>query len=187
MSKHQIKTDNSFLELKIKLRIDNLPAKQKINILDVYHGQGIIWSKIINQNSKHIAILGMDQKTYNGIIQLRGDNVKFLKKMDLSVYDIIDLDAYGIPFKQLETIFQNRSLQKGTIFFITFIQKYHGAVQYKLLNYYGYTKKMIEKIPTLFYKNGFDKFKHYLAFKGIRHIKYYEVDNKYYATFINNS
>ena len=164
-----------------------MPDKDELNVLDVYHGKGLIWKSIINQSSKKINVLGIDEKGYDGIIQLKGDNVKFLKHIDLSMYDIIDLDAYGIPFKQLETIFNNHTLKKETTFFITFIQQYHGALQYKLLNYYGYSSKMIKKIPTLFYKNGFDKFKNYLAFKNIKSIKYYRINNKYYATFKINS
>ena len=46
---------------------------------------------------------------------------------------------------------------------------------------------MIEKIPTLFNKNGFEKFKNYLAMHDIKKIQYINPEkNKYYLYFSAN-
>lgn len=97
--------------------------------------------------------------------------------MDLSKYNIIDLDSYGIPFNQLEVIFSKRYTG---IIFITFVQSRQGALPQKFLLNLGYSLQMIQKIPTLFYRNGFDKFKEYLALNKITEIYYKEIINKYY-------
>ena len=39
-----------------------MPDKEELNLLDVYHGKGLIWKSIINQSSKKINVLGIDEK-----------------------------------------------------------------------------------------------------------------------------
>lgn len=175
MNNRQIKTDSSYLSTKINLRIKHLPDKKDIKILDCYAGKSRIWNEIKRKSNKNINIVGIDKKPYGS--SLRGDNIKYLRGMDLNKYDIIDLDSYGIPFKQLEIIFKKG--YKG-ILFVTFIQSIFGRLPIKLLERIGYTKNMITKCPTLFNRNGIEKFKQYLAINGIRKIIIINKNNKKY-------
>jgi len=93
MNRRQIKTDNSYLNTKINLRMNHLPDKKSIKVLDCFAGRSRIWEKIKRKSFKNINVVGIDRISYGST--LKGDNVKYLKGMDLDKYDIIDLDAYG--------------------------------------------------------------------------------------------
>jgi len=102
--------------------------------------------------------------------------------MDLTKYDIIDLDSYGIPYLQLELCLQK--VKPGTLIFITFIQSIFGRLNKYLLQKLGYTLKMINKAPAMFNRNGFDKFKQYLALKGITNIIHRSTERKHYILIV---
>jgi hypothetical protein len=177
-----MKTDNSFLQEKIDLRLEtvNLIEKEEIKVLELFSGDGIIWSEVIKSTDKKVQILRIDQKSDKVGIYLKGDNLKFIKSMDLSVYDIIDLDAYGSPFKQLEILCEKQ--YKGIVH-CTFIQIGMGRIDDKLLIRLGYTKSMIDQAPTLFSRNGLVKFERYLALCGINIIKGFFIERKNYFYF----
>ncbi len=178
------KKNNDLVELKIDLRVQSLPDKDKIRVLDAFGGEGILWNTIKRRfPEKEILVLGIDQKKYKRV-QLQGENIKFLLSMDLSQFDIIDLDAYGMPTKQLEILFD-----KGYpgIVHCTVIQKI-PTMDHIILKANGYTKEMIKKCPSLFAGNGIQKFLNYLAKKGVRKVKLAATkDHKYYFWFKNEA
>lgn len=149
------KINNSYLQEKQQLRIDVIHNLERKNVLDAFAGDKSIWSEI-----DYDTYVGIDKVKTDKIDILKGDNRKYLKSMDLSGFNIIDLDSYGIPFDQIELIYQNKTLQKKTYIFFTFIQLKNsfGALPLNLLIKIGYTKTMVKKIPTLFNRNGFNKF-----------------------------
>src|SRR4051812_32373644 len=104
------KTNNDprLLEAKVLLRINSLPEKKDISILEAFGGEGVLWNIIKRrQPEKEFDILSIDKNKYNRV-QLQGDNLKYLQSFDLSQFDIIDLDAWGSPVKQLEVIFKKK-------------------------------------------------------------------------------
>lgn len=123
----------------------------------------------------------MDLKKLQGIY-LHGDNLKFLASMDISKFNVVDLDAYGVPYEQLKILF-SRKPQAETIIFVTFIQSLYGSLPRGMLEDLGYSPLMIKKCPTIFYRNGFEKFKQYLAISGIGQIKHYSHEKKHYLCF----
>lgn len=180
-------TDNSFFISKVNLRLRYLPNKQYIRVLDAFGGDGGIWNKIKTLTDKKIEILRIDRKGTSKGIYLRGENVKYLKSLDLTKYDVIDLDAYGTPYEQLEIIFKSLSANKTNyeiVCFVTFIQAVFGALPRKLLYRLGYSKQMVEKIPNaLFCANGFEKLKRYLYLRGVRRIYSMSSNRKHYLCF----
>jgi len=176
----KVQTDSSYLETKIKLRLENLPAGT-CDVLDCYAGTGQIWNIIKQRTKKKINVLGIELKETQGIY-LHGDNRKFLSSIDLTRFNVIDLDAYGVPYHQLKIIFA-RNLQPGTTIFVTFIQILYGGLPHGMLSDIGYSLSMIKKCPALFYKNGFEKFKRFLAINGIGQIKHYSYQKKHYLCF----
>lgn len=178
MSKAQ--TDNSFFADKVYLRLKHLPDKKEINVLECYAGTSKIWNEIKNRSDKIINILKIEKESNKPGIYLKGDNIKFLKNINLSQFDIIDLDAYGVPFIQLEEILKQKP---KAIIFVTFIQSQYGSLPIKMLQTYGYSKQMIDKIPTLFYKKGIDILKNYLAQNDIKKIFIRQNFNKHYLCF----
>ena len=163
--------DDGMLNVKVTLRLDSLPDKQHIRVLDAFGGEGKLWDTVKRQRPDvEFSILSIDRNQYEKKVQLQGDNIKFLLGLDLRQYDIIDLDAWGSPAKQLELIL-NRGY-KGIVH-CTFIQTGYGGLGREMLNVLGYSQSMVKKAQSLFNRHGFKKFQAYLALKGIKEITYY--------------
>lgn len=179
---HGKKTDNSHLSEKVWLRLETLEQidKPEIKVLEAFAGDGFIWDTVRVQTNKTIKVLRIDEKPDKKGIYLKGNNLKFLKNIDLSNFDIIDLDAYGSPFKQLEIVFERK--YKGFVH-CTFIQSGMGRLDNNFLKSLGYTPKMVEKIPTLFSKQGMNKMERYLHQCGISLINGFFIERKNYFWF----
>lgn len=176
-----MKTDNSYTEEKILLRLKAIEKIDNPIILECYAGNGILWDEVKKRTNKKVQILRIEKEKNKGFkTYLQGDNLKYLSSIELGKFNVIDLDAYGIPAAQLDIIF-NRNF-KGVII-VTAIQTMQGALPHSILLKNGYTKQMIKKIPTLFYRNGIDKLKNYLYISGINEIEGYFIDNKNYFYF----
>jgi hypothetical protein len=172
--------DQDLIEAKIQLRIESLPDKKEIKVLEAYGGEGVLWGSVQRRcPDKNIKILSIDKEKYKRV-QLQGDNVKFLLSFNLAEFDIIDLDAYGMPAKQLEIAFAKQ--YKGVVH-CTFIQTMTGNMNKTILEANGYTKKMLEKCQSLFTHNGIGKFLNYLAIKGVKKVKIAGKNRKNYLYF----
>lgn len=177
------KTDNdpSMFDIKIELRERLIQDKDHYKILEAFGGDGKLWGYLKKKYpSKQLDILRIDAKPDKTGVYLKGDNVKFMASMDLTKFDIIDLDAYGMPFQQLQIVFE--SGYKGPVV-CTSIQTMNGGLPHEFLLTLGFTKSMIKKCPTLFNLNGFDKMKSYLALKGVKKVLYYSKNRKNYFSF----
>jgi hypothetical protein len=176
-----LKNDNSNFQIKIDLRKE---AIKKINnpvVLECYSGTGKLWDHVIKETEKKIKILRIEKEKQKGSkIYLQGDNLKYLNVIDLSKFNVIDLDAYGIPFDQINILHERNY---NGIVIVTAIQTMTGALPNRLLYRLGYTKEMIKKTPSLFYRNGLDKLKNYLYLIGVKEIKGYFIDRKNYFMF----
>lgn len=168
---NNVQTDNSYFEEKVRLRLDNLPAGDCC-VLDCFGGDGLIWDEIKRQIKNRIKILRIEKKKSSDGIYLEGDNRKFLQTIDLENFNVIDLDAYGVPYEQLKIIFAHRHITRKVIF-VTFIQTLYGGLPKRMLGEIGFAENMVDKCPALFNRNGIEKLKMYLAKKGIERIKRY--------------
>jgi Leucine-rich repeat (LRR) protein len=182
MSNPVIKTNNdpNYLTLKIELRLLALPDKKDIYILDAFGGMGTLWEEVKKRTDKNVKVLSIDKNKYSKI-NLIGDNLKFVKGLDLSKYDIIDLDAWGSPFKLLKIVFENK--YKGIVI-CTFIQTIMGSIDKDLLISLNYTEKMYKKCRTILFKNAMTKLEGYLFEKGIKKITGVFANKKNYFYFI---
>ena len=133
MSRRQ--TDNTHLAEKIALREANLPAGDPIRVLDCYAGKGIIWDRIARRNpGRTIERLGIDVKGEDPGL-LFGKAEKFVPAMDLEQFDVIDLDAYGIPYALLNEVIGRAG---GKTILLTFIQTIFGGLNRGFLGDLGY-------------------------------------------------
>lgn len=156
------RTDNKYLADKVALRLNHLP-EGKVRVLDCYAGRGIVWSAVRSLTDQPIEVLGIDVRRREGFM-FEGDNLAYLKQLDLSRFEVVDLDAYGVPYQQLALLFERG--YAGTIF-VTFIQSQFGELSHGLLLDLGYTQAMIEKCPALLNRQGWTKFKRWLAIRGV--------------------
>ncbi len=177
----QTDNDLAMFDIKIELRERLIQEKKEYRILEAFAGDGALWGHIQKKYpDKKFNILRIDAKPDKKGTYLKGDNVKFMASMDLRSFDIIDLDAYGSPFEQLEIVF--KSGYQGPVI-CTFIQTMTGQLNRNFLAQLGYTRTMIKKCPTLFNFNGFDKLKSYLALNGVKSVLYYSKNRKNYFSF----
>ena len=173
------KTNNSFYADKVNLRSRHLP-EGAIRILDCFGGDGLIWRKIQKNTGREIYHLPIDILDY-GKFHLPGNNLKYLQTMDLTPFNIIDLDAYGVPYKQLKILFDRK--YHGTVF-VTFIQSIFGGLPKGMMKDIGFTETMIKTCPTLCHRNGFDKFKEWLAMNEVKEIVHISpTSQKHYICF----
>lgn len=181
---NSLQTDNSHLQAKIKLRMGHLPNKPTLKVLDAFRGEGEIWNYIRARTKQKIEITGIDKKSNSNEFVLFGDNKKFFPSIPFETYDVIDLDAYGVPFDQLEYIFDyDRRKKIHHKIFLTFIQSIYGRLPLGLLRKLGYSEAMVKKIPVLFDRNGIEKLKAYLALMGVSKIFIKSMGKKYYLFF----
>ena len=177
-----VQTDNSYIADKVMMRLRHLPDKPAITVLDAFAGDGTIWRQVRKMSDKQITVVSLDQKPDKSGVYLQGDNIKFMVGMDLTRFDVIDLDAYGVPYNQLCLVTERAA--KGTVVFVTFIQTMTGQLPKAMLIECGYSRNMIAKIPTLFNRNGMEKMKHVLANHGISQIHVKSSGRKNYLAFV---
>lgn len=172
--------DTRLFEAKIRLRMESLPDRKEIRVLEAFGGEGLLWKAVKRKCSgKMIKTLSIDKNQYRRV-QLQGDNVKFLRSFDLSHFDIIDLDAWGSPVAQLEILFERG--YKGVVH-CTFIQTMQGNIPKAVLRANGISNEMLEKVQVLFTKNAIEKVLNYLAFRGVKQVKKITENRKNYLWF----
>ena len=168
MNNHR--TDNSYFTEKVALRADNLPETDPLSVLELYTGNGLLWDRVRAATGRTINILRVDKDGSRSGLYLKGDNRKF--RFNYAAFHVVDMDAYGVHFVQLERFFAAKP-PPGAAVFVTFIQSGMGRLPFGLLSALGYPKSMVVRCPTLFYANGQKKFFAYLAARGVKHIRYY--------------
>lgn len=180
MSKHRTDNDPTGFYMKVDLRIASISEMNDIKVLDAFSGRGRIWKEVQKKHPGNIDITQIDTRIDKEGAYLKGDNSKFMGSINLSQFDLIDLDAYGIPFKQLEVVFKSNF--KGIIH-CTFIQSGMGMLPKKMLEKVGYSRAMIDKIPTLFSKKGIEILYKYLSINNIERLYLLSLGRKHYLYF----
>jgi hypothetical protein len=107
--------DNSAIDLKIEMR--NRYLSPNARVLDCFCGKGRIYQAVYQGKVQFYR--GVDnQKIHSLVLCTVMDNIKYLASMDISEFNVFDLDAYGSPWKQMYLILK-RSSQKEIMMFIT--------------------------------------------------------------------
>lgn len=178
------KTNNSYLEAKVTLRLNNLPDKKEILVLDAYAGKGKIWKLVKKRSDKKIRVLSIDKEPHPNV-DIVCDNLKVLAGIALDKFDVIDLDAYGVPFAQMQILFNHK--YSGTVF-VTYIQSLYGNLPHGILKQAGFTKSMLDKCQTIFTKKPLEVLEQYLMSNKIKHYSIKSLDRKHYLCFtVSNS
>lgn len=176
------KTDNDYLRDKVDLRAEHLPAGD-IRVLDCFSGKGIVWRAVQKLSGREIQTLPIDIRDDLTAFHLDGRNQEFLNTLNLDKFNVIDLDAYGVPHEQLRILFDRGYV--GTVF-VTFIQTLFGMIPKSVLQDVGFSDAMIAKCPTICCKRGWDYFKQWLALNGVTSIVHRSHSRKHYLCFVLN-
>lgn len=100
----KVKTNNTHHALKVDMRVDLIRSlgKDKIKALDAFAGEGVVWKSVQEQlPDVEIELLRIDKGHYSTPDVIVGDNRKVMPSLNLAEFDLIDLDAWGIPQDQL--------------------------------------------------------------------------------------
>jgi hypothetical protein len=174
----KVLTENSNLSKKVKIRLEAIESlsNEKLSILDCYSADGTLWDIVKKLTTKNLTVIRIEKRESAKGSYLQGNNLKYLKGLDLNEYDILDLDAYGFAFEQLNIILAKK--YKGTII-VTFIPLYN-SLKHKMLEDIGFTKIMTQRCNSLITRNPLERLKQFLAKKGIRELRGYFIGNKNY-------
>lgn len=162
-----IKINNSYLEDKIIIRLENLPAKKSIKVLECFGGENKIWQEVkVRSKGIEISVDSVD-KFINNNSNVTVDTYRILPSINPNDYDIIDVDCWGSPYKALKIIFSRPGFDRSkVIIFYTKIQMY-GLINKELFLGIGITEKQYKKSRIIFarfaeiafdswlYKNGY--------------------------------
>lgn len=163
-----MKTDNSHFEAKVQLRLQVVAetGKDTVTVLELFAGKSLLWAEVKKRTDVNIRMLSIEKERGKNPLALGGDNMKFLPSLDLSQFDIIDIDAYGSCFNQLNYVMEHDFT--GYII-CTDIQSIFGRTSDQLLERAGFTRTMIKKIPTLINAHANEALWAYLADYGYEH------------------
>jgi hypothetical protein len=157
----------------VQLRNEIVNKVGEPKVLDLFAGNNVLWSFF-------------ETKRYYGVEQQKGkgknlyaDNRRIIKSLDLSDFNIIDCDSYGIPITQIQLLYQNNTLKNGTYIIYTAIGNSISALNKQLLVFYN-LETMYKKCKTLFNKMSNEFFHAYLYDLGIKEVREYE---EYSPTF----
>lgn len=158
-------TDNSHFYEKVKLRLKAIAEipKDEVSILECYAGKGLLYAEVKKHTSKKVHIVSIEKERGKNPFALSGDNLKFLPTLDLEKFDIIDLDAYGIPTEQIKII-ADRGWH-GLLVVTCIKQRLGGGIPNILLKQIDGVK-IAHKCITLFAPYFFELFEHFCFLSG---------------------
>lgn len=168
------KTDNANVSHKVQLRKEATQNLKELRVLDLFAGNNVLWSQF--ECKKYYGIEIVKNKGKN----LNADNLKVIPSLDLSQFNVIDCDSYGIPYKQIEEIFKNPTLQEGTVIIYTAIGNAFSALSQTALEYFGISK-MYRKCKVLFNSKSDVFFHYWLASKNVTEVREYEEESSHFT------
>ena len=117
---------------------------------------------------------------------LTADAKRVVRSLDLSQFNVIDCDSYGIPFEICRYLLDNPAVKSGTVIIYTAITNIFTYFPKVYLEEFG-IQELYKITPSIFNAGAISYFYDMLANRGVKEVHYYEViDNytKHYGYFI---
>ena len=171
MKAHSISTDNASVKNKLKLRKEAVKNLKELKVLDLYAGKNVLWNHF--DKARYFGIEKEKGKGRN----LYGDNIKVIPSLDLSDFNVIDCDSYGIPVQVIDELYKNPTLKKGTIIIYTAISNSMSSLSITLLEKYN-MRKMFRKCESLLSNKSHELFYGFLYDLGVRQVREYQEESK---------
>ena len=160
-------TDNSFVDIKIRLRKEATASIDGLRVLDCFAGENNMWR-------------GFDMARYYGIETVKGkgknlhlNNLNAIKSLDLSDFNVIDLDAYGIPFLQVSEAAKNPTINMDTLIIYTATENSMSNLPAKAVRELG-LQGIYKVNKTMLNRQGLALFYEFLKMHGVNKVRYYE-------------
>ena len=167
--------DSQNIRHKLYLREMATSGLRERNVLDLFAGKKEIWSRL-----EHSTYLGVDKKKVKADGVIRADNRKVIPTLDLSKFNVIDLDSYGIPSEQIGLLFENGTIRGGTVVIYTLITN-KLVVMPNNLREYAEIRDMYHKASTLFCGHNETLFYDWLASMGVKLVREYSEPSSQYS------
>ena len=177
---HSIKTDNASVPDKVFLRQKATENLAELRVLDLYAGENILWRHFETRRYYGVEIVKGKGKN------LHGDCKRVIDALDLSGFNVIDCDSYGIPFGVILKIFGNKTLQKGTVIVYTAISNKMSGVSKECVKMFG-LERIYKKSITLVAAKAHELFYAMLEKHKVKTVHYYKVSGnfeKHYGYFV---
>lgn len=186
MSKATTKKYSSNFKDKVAIRLQATERINDIRVLDCFHAKGELWNKIREyRNVNDFLGIEKNKKLKSTDRVIYDNNIKVLREINIDNYNIIDLDAYGNPFEQMNIVFER--CKKPKIIIYTFISFGISGIP-KEINVF---KECSLKCKTILNSYLEDMFENYLYKNGVS--EYFEIKknelsmtNKRYGFFYYN-
>lgn len=179
---HANKTDNADTFNKVKLREKAIEGLESVRVLDLFAGENVLWSQINKDD-----YFGVEREEGKGNNDFYGDNMKIIPVLDLKRFNVIDVDSWGVPYPQIKALFENKTLQKGTVIIYTAIGSKMSYPNRECMIDYG-VLEMWNKAHTLFNKLTIPWFYDLLYRNGVRKVWEFEDTetsfDKHYGYFL---
>ena len=176
MKAHSIKTDNANIMKKTSLRRQATEHLECLKILDLFAGNNVLWSQF-----ECLRYYGVEKERGKGK-NLNADNLRIISSLDLSDYNIIDLDSYGIPFNQLYELFRNPTLKDETVIIYTCITNKMSGLNKRCLDEFGLSK-IYRKVRTVINGKARELFYAYLEKNGVREVFKYSEKTSFFKDY----
>jgi len=177
---HRDKVDNTSVPDKVFLRRKATEHLSSLQVLDLYAGENVMWSHFDTERYYGIEIIKGKGKNLNG------DCKKIISSLDLSGFNVIDCDSYGIPFDVILKIFANKTLKKGIVIVYAAISNRLSGVSKECLKMFN-LERMYQKTQVLITEKAIELFYAMLEKQGVNVVHYYRIDDnfeKHYGYFI---
>lgn len=152
-----------------------------LRVLDLFAGNNVLWSFF--KTERYYGIEKVKGKGKN----LNADNIRVIESLDLVGFNVIDCDSYGIPFKQIMALYENETLQNGTVVLFTAITNKMSALDKEALKMFR-LEEMYKKCKVLFNAKALGLFYGMLWRKGVRRVTKYTASktsfSKEYGYFV---
>ena len=182
MSLQPTKTDNKSIANKIYIRKEAIKDLKEVKVLDLFAGRNVLWSNIKTEK-----YYGIDIKENKGK-NLTANTRDVIDDIDLSNFNVIDCDSYGIAFDLYKKLLTRKDVNKGTIVIYTAITNEFTKIQNTAKDYFKFNS-FYNKAPSLFNARAIEFFYEFLSQYGIKEINYYAIRDKFdkhYGYFVIN-
>lgn len=154
------------LKLAVRLHALDLTASHDpVRVLDAFAGQGRLWRDVAARSHRRIHTTAVDTRPDAPPGTIRADNRKVMAGADLDSFDVVDLDAYGVPGDQLAAA----STARTPVVVVTCIKSGQPAVPHRVLTALGMPREWMHTAPTAVSRLGWldlwDGFCHTLGYR----------------------
>lgn len=177
---HSAYTDNDDIAAKVELRRKAIQGLKYVSVLDLFAGDNRIWRQIETDE-----YLGIEKEKGKGK-NIHADNREVIPGLDLGRFSVIDCDAYGIPYEQIQLLYENGSMKPGTVIIYTCISGVLNRLSVRALRDYGLENEY-KRTRVLYNPYSAEMFHAMLYNHGVKEISCYTVQKtmkKEYGFFV---